>query len=145
MRQWEREWQMEFHPGKCKVIHISRSSPINPGSYYLHKQMLESVPSAKYLGITITNNLNRNNHISNICKSANSILGFLRTNIWISSPEVKTLAYNAFVQPKVECASSLWDPHTANKIRQIEGLQRRAARWVVIVVVDHSYLHHPTC
>ena len=36
----------------------------------------------------------------------------------------------AFVRPKLEYASAVWDPHTRTQINQIEKVQRRAARYV---------------
>ena len=39
------------------------------------------------------------------------------------------MAYNALVRPQLEYAMPVWDPHTNDKITQIEKLQKRAARW----------------
>ena len=69
---WERKWDMEFNPTKCQVIHITRSKNIIPTSYYLHNTKLEATKSAKYLGVTISDNLSWNTHINNITKTANS-------------------------------------------------------------------------
>ena len=54
---WEKGWDMNFNPSKGQVLHITRvKCPIQTG-YILHDTVLESVPSAKYLGITISDNL----------------------------------------------------------------------------------------
>ena len=37
----------------------------------------------------------------------------------------------AIVRPQLEYASPVWDPHTKDDIHKIEGVQRRAARWVL--------------
>ena len=54
---WVKRWDMSFNPSKGQVLHITRAKcPIQTG-YILHGIVLESVPSAKYLGITIADNL----------------------------------------------------------------------------------------
>ena len=48
---------MEFNPGKCQVIHITRSKSLFKFRYFMHNQELESVYAAKYLGVTISKDL----------------------------------------------------------------------------------------
>ena len=43
LNKWELEWDMEFNPGKCVVIHITRSRTPIPSHYLLHDQVLESL------------------------------------------------------------------------------------------------------
>ena len=38
-------------------------------------------------------------------------------------------AYNTLVRPQLEYAAPVWDPHTKEKVLQLEKVQRRAARW----------------
>ena len=122
---------MEFNPGKCQVIHVSTSrSPVNT-QYVLHGQVLETVSSARYLGVDISNDLNWKTHINRITSNANKSLGFLKKNIKANHPQLKAMAYKALVRPQLEYASCVWDPYTAIAIKQIEMVQRRAARWVV--------------
>ena len=49
---WELDWDMEFNPSKCVVIHITRSRTPVPSQYLLHGQVLESVAGSKYLGVS---------------------------------------------------------------------------------------------
>ena len=78
----ELEWDMEFNPGMCVVIHITRSRTPIPSQNLLHGQVLESVAGSKYLGVEISSNLHVsfNNHIQSITTSASRSLGFLRRN-----------------------------------------------------------------
>ena len=130
LSQWEKEWQMEFHPQKCQVIPITRNRNIILNKYTLNGHTLEVTKEAKYLGVTLTSDLKWNKHIDNITSKANKTLGFIKRNIRISSPKIKTQAYNSLVRPLLEYASPVWDPHTKQNIDQIEKVQRRAARYV---------------
>ena len=51
LQEWESTWDMEFNPSKCQVLHITRSRQPLQSQYTLHGQFLESVDSAKYLGV----------------------------------------------------------------------------------------------
>ena len=50
----------------------------------------------KYLGVTITNDLKWNTHISNICTKANRTLGFLRQTLFSCPQNVKEAAYKGW-------------------------------------------------
>lgn len=109
LSNWERTWQMEFHPEKCKVIRITRNrTNIIKSNYHLHGHTLQVVDKAKYLGITICHDLRWNEHISNITNKANRSLAFLRRNLRISCPKLKSTAYKALVRPLLEYSSTVW-------------------------------------
>ena len=130
LQHWERTWDMEFNPGKCQVIHITRSKSPVKSRYFMHNQELESVDAAKYLGVTISKDLSWNTHINNITSTANKTLGFVKRNVVAKNKDIKTMAYNSLVRPQVEYASVVWSPYTKDNINKIEKVQRRAARWV---------------
>ena len=124
-------WDMEFHPAKSQTLSINRSrKPFRP-SYVLHGHTLENVSSAKYLGVTISNTVSWDDHISNTCSKANRALGFLRHNLKISASNIKEKAYKVFVRPLLKYAASVWDPYSQKNIAKIEAVQRRAARFVL--------------
>ena len=127
---WELKWQMEFHPEKCEVIHISNSKNIAKTEYNLQGHSMKAVESAKYLNWS-HNLIKWNRHIDNTVSKANRVLGFLRRNLRVKSPCLKEKAYKTLVRPTLEYASSVWDPHTANNINKLEMVQRRAARFTV--------------
>ena len=81
LQEWERTWDMEFNPSKCQVLHITHSRQPLQSQYTLHGQFLESVDSAKYLGVNITQDLNWNHHINEITGKANRTLGFVKRNV----------------------------------------------------------------
>ena len=99
-------------------------------NYHLHDCTLESVPSAKYLGVTISEDLKWSEYISSITKKTNQTLGFLKRNIRVHNKDLKSTAYKTLVRPQLEYASTVWSPHTDLDINKLESLQRRDARWV---------------
>jgi hypothetical protein len=69
---------MRFHSDKCNVIHVSRKKDnLPPPGYTLHNHQLQTVPSTKYLGVTLQDNGKWDQHINNIVAKANSTLGFV--------------------------------------------------------------------
>ena len=77
LREWERTWNIKFNPGKCKVPYITRCKQPLQSRYTLHCQILESTNSAKYLSVSISKDLNWNNHINEITSKGNRTLGFV--------------------------------------------------------------------
>ena len=122
---WARKWGMNFQPIKCNMMQITRKriKKIH-ASYSLEGTVLENVENIKYIGITITNDLRWNTHVSNICTQANHTLGFLRRNLWACPQEVKEAAYKGLVHPVLECSGSVWNP-------SLEKVQNRAARFAI--------------
>ena len=79
-------------------------------NYSLHQQTLEQVESAKYLGITITDNLEWGQHVSEISSKATKTLGFLRRNLALAHQHTKEVAYQTLVRPQLEYAAPIWHP-----------------------------------
>ena len=99
-------------------------------SYTLEGTVLENVENIKYLGVTITDDLKWNTHISNICTKANNTLGFLRRTLLSYPLDVKETAYKGMVRPALEYGSSVWDSHTKTLQDKLEKVQIYAARFV---------------
>ena len=55
---WDKIWQTQFHPDKCRVLRITNYRKPIIFNYTLHDHILATVTQAKYLGVTITNYLN---------------------------------------------------------------------------------------
>ena len=129
---------MSFNASKCQVIHVTRRKTPLQTNYHLHGRVLESVPSAKYLGVAISEDLKWSERISNITKKALQTLGFLKRNIWVHNKDLKPTAYKTLVRPQLEYASTVWFPNTDLDINKLESVQRRAFRWVTR---DYQYTY----
>ena len=97
----------------------------------MHGHTLNRLKSTKYLGLTITSDLNWNKHINNITARANQSLGFVKRNVKTRSKDIKTKVYKALVRPRLEYCSTLWDPHSKCATQRLEMVQRRSARYVL--------------
>ena len=78
----------------------------------------------------ISSDLRWRYHIDSVCAKATRTLNFVKRNFYRCSIEAKTLAYVSLVRPHREYASAAWDPFTARDIKELEMVQRRAARFV---------------
>ena len=83
------------------------------------------------LGVTITNELRWNTHVSNICTKANLNLGFLRRKLYACPQEVKEAAYKGLVRTVLEYSSSVWDLSGLGLQDELEKVQNRVARFVI--------------
>ena len=132
LMEWEKQWSMEFHPDKCKILRITNK--LNPikADYYMHNQKLDTVDTAKYLGVMLHKKLSWKPHVDAICKKANQTRSFLQRNLKDCKRDVKSQCYKTFVRPQLEYASVAWDPVGEGNLHlrnQIEMVQRRAARF----------------
>jgi hypothetical protein len=109
---WGSTWGMQYHPQKFNSLSVTRSHTPHVFNYTLKDHVLESVNTAKYLGITLSNNMSWDTHINNITAKANEILSFLRKNLQIKQEDTKSLTYKSMVKSNLEYCSSIWAPHT---------------------------------
>ena len=130
LETWVQKWLMELNPTKCQTMRITKSKTPSTYPYNILGHVLEAVPSATYLGVTISKDLTWNKHIENIIAKANRTLGTLKRNLKTHRQEIKVRAYNTLVRPKVEYSSTVWDPHTIKNKKQLEMVQHRAACYV---------------
>ena len=99
-------------------------------SYSSEETVLDNVEQIMYLGITVTNDLKWNTHVSNICTKAKWNHGFLKRNLAACPRDVKESAYKGLVRPILEYGSSVWDPQSILLQDELDKVQKRAARFV---------------
>ena len=121
---------MEFNPDKCEVLRIHRKRKPVTFPYTLHNIQLKATENAKYLGVTISSNLNWSSHINNITNKAKNSLRLLKRNLQTQNTQLKETAYKTYVRPQVEYCSTIWNPWQKYLTHRIEMVQRSAARYV---------------
>jgi len=58
------------------------------------------------------------------------MLNLLRRSMQGSSKQAKARAYTALVCPHLETCAPVWTPYQKGALDDLEGVQRRAARWI---------------
>ena len=91
---------------------------------------LDNLENIKYLGVTITNDLKWNTHISNICTKANRTLGFLRRYLSACPQDVKYSVYKGLLRPVLEFGISVFNPSSILLQEELEKVQKKGARFV---------------
>ena len=81
LQHWEKDWLMEFNPSKCEAITFTRKTRPVKAKYNLHGTTLETVTSAKYLGVHVSSKLTWNEHTDVTIKKASQTLNFVRSDI----------------------------------------------------------------
>ena len=84
----------------------------------------------EYLGIHIDSKLSWNAQNTYLCNKANNTLAFIQRNLYGCPQDVKEKCFNVLVRPILEYGCSVWDPHQAGQIANLEKIHKRAARFV---------------
>ena len=103
LTQFETDWQMKFNVVKWHSMRVTRHLPENQMQIECshHQQKLEQVQSAKYLGITITDNLDWGQHVSEISCKTTKTMGFLLRNLALAPRHTKEVACKTLVRPQL--------------------------------------------
>ena len=130
LENWGNTWGMRLNTAKCNFMRVSRTRDRKLFNYSLTGQVLEEVMDAKYLGITLRNDLEWSKHIATMTNNANSSRSFLRRNLKGCSEKLKQTAYFSLIRTFMEYGATVWDPYQKYNSDKIERVQRRAARFV---------------
>ena len=129
LEHWAEKWGMRFNASKCQIMHISRGKA-QTKMYTLCNEILSTVKTAKYLGVTLSDDLQWHHQVHSVVNKANSMLHLVARNLRSCPRTTRTLAYTTLVRPKLEYSCSVWDPFTKADIDALEMVNRRAARMV---------------
>ena len=76
---------------------------------------------AKYLGVTLSNDLEWLKHIAIMTNRANSKLSFLRRNLKGCPEKLKQTAYFSLVRSFMEYGATVWDPYQNTTVTKLRG------------------------
>ena len=119
---WAQEWGMKFNAKKCYLLSTRNKSS---HFYTIGDHILQQVKNNPF-----SEDLKWKTHIDNICKRANSNLGFLRRNLHHCPEPCRKNAYLALVRSRLEYGCVIWDPYLKGDTDKLEKIQRSAARYI---------------
>lgn len=99
-------------------------------NYCIQNSPLQVVHEFKYLGVIISSNLSGNSHISWTAQKASAKLWSLKRRLKHSTPATKLAIYTTVIRPVLENADVVWDPATKLNIDRLEGVQKKALRFI---------------
>ena len=106
-------------------MRVSRTRDTKLFNYSLTGQVLEEVMDAKYLGVTLSNDLEWSKHIATMTNKANSKLSYLRCNLKGCPEKLKQTAYFSLIRSFMEYGTTVWDPYQKYNSDKVERVQRQ--------------------
>ena len=132
---WSLRWGLAYNLDKCVVTRITRkrnsSIPsLAIGSYEAGGHVL-SVVSSKGPRVIVTDKLTWSSHIECVVAKANRMLGFSVGIVLTLGLIARERYIFRFVRSHLGYASEVWAPQTTvHHLRILEGVQRRATRFI---------------
>ena len=142
LHDWSLLNKMKFHPNKCKVLSVTgrMTEPLSLLSvlpfynfvYSLGGTPLDYVDCEKDLGVMVTSNLDWKEQCSKVLSKANQKLGMSRRNChFVIDSNRRRVLYLTLVRSQFEHCSIIWRPVTKTQISTLDGLQKRAIKWIL--------------
>ena len=101
LHRWAECWGTRFNPNKCYIVHI-RWSQTSIEFYELCSVILQSIKSAKYLGITIRHDLHWGDRINSVATEGNRTLHFIHRNLEYCPRSTRKMAFCSLARSSLE-------------------------------------------
>lgn len=123
---WCRRNFLHLSIDKCQAISFCRSKHAIHYNYKIGEKVLERVNEIRDLGVILDSKMNFKRHIELVIAKAYSMLGFVK-RICHKFRDVRALKsiYCAHVRSYLEYASVVWQPYCANRINEMESIQKK--------------------
>ena len=127
---WAKTWKVSFNPGKTKDVIFSTKVLFNSPPILFNDTMVDRVQHHKHLGVWLSNNLDFNKQIQEVCKKANSKFAVLRSVKCLNRSTLDTL-YKLTVRSVIDYGLVVYF-HSLKQtdIARLTQLQYRAAKLV---------------
>ena len=129
--KWAEQWLVTFSPPKTESMLISlKNSDIAHPSLYLNNTEIMQVSSHKHLGVTLSNNLKWDDHITAITSKAGKRLDVLSHIMYKLDRNTLNTMYVSFVLPILEYGDVITCNLTERQAYNLEIIHKRAGRIV---------------
>ena len=129
---WSENNALQLNPQKCQVMCICRRTKNKPTPvYYVSNTKLSVASSLRLLGVQVSSDLSWNEHVSNVTKKCNRLIGFLKTVVGKQNPNILLTLYRSLVLPVIDFCSPVWFVYRKNHINNLELIQRHATRFIL--------------
>ena len=139
---WSTNWKLNFNESKCSLLSVTSNRASTTPSDLHHQYLINELPISvtdkqRDLGIIVSSDLSWSYHIlSKIVSKAYKILGLLRRT-FCSSNDITTkkrlYIILSLVRSQLMYGSQIWRPLLVKDMKPIESLQRRAAKYNIIL------------
>ena len=135
--EWTELNHMSLNPQKTKCMCVTtrqkRQNNISAlPPLYIANEKIQEVSSHKVLGITIDNNLSWSEYILTLCKKVSQKIFQLSKIKFFLNRHARKQFFHAHIQSLVDYASTLWDCASANILKSLESIYRRALKLVLL-------------
>ena len=130
MSDWAKRWLINFSPPKTQSMIVTNKHDVQHPPIFLDEVQIAEVSSHKHLGITISNNLKWDSHVSSIVTKASQRVDILSRLMYKIDRHSLNILYTTFVRPTLEYGDVLLCNLTENQKYNVEMVQKRAGRIV---------------
>ena len=129
VHEWSLQWLVTFSAPKTKLMTCTNKTKNYPPIEFQGTQ-LQAVKNHKHLGLTLSSDLGWSEHITNVLASVGPMSDVLKKLKYDLDRKSLERTYFAFIRPKLEYASQIWDNCTQHDCERLEGFQLDVARIV---------------
>ena len=127
---WTTNHGLTLNTSKTYALPITRSPKPISLNLHIDGNPIADVLSVKYLGVTVTADLNWSRHVHNISSKAKQQIGLIYRRLYQATPLAHQKIYRSVVLPKLEYCAAVWDPHQSILIDELEKVQGFAGKVV---------------
>jgi hypothetical protein len=126
---WCTKWEMRLAPDKFQYIKIRRRrATCDDSPLFIGNTSVAPTKQVKDLGITITDDLEPEQHIILISKKAHRMCNLIMRTLKTHKLSIYAKAFVSLVRPSLEYATNVWSPIYSKDINILEKVQRSFTR-----------------